>query len=228
MLWLKGEYDQRVKHNEHLRRLRGRPLPERRAPVLWGHQLQSPSRAVTGVSWFEARAYARWLDDSMRTELRAVWPEKFAVRLTTEPQCERAARWAANEKGYDRRPWPWVGDEAAAPAYANIGRFPHRVAAVGLYEPTGPTIFDLAGNIWEWMDNAYLPAKDEVFDPVLRSHGWHQAAKLRNSEMLALRGGPWVVRSRHASFSFRGRFRPEDWDNDVGFRVVLCHAQNET
>ena len=145
-----------------------------------------------------------------------------------EPQWERAARWAANEKGYDDRRWPWGNDEKGAVLHANVGGSLGTVASVGLYESTGPALFDMAGNAWEWMDNAFSVAHDGRFDRAPRNHQWRHAVKWQDSELRSLRGCSWVIPPEHASCSDGGRYPPGDWNYDLGFRVVLSLARNET
>ena len=229
LLWLTGEFDKRVKDNEQLRWLRGRPLPERRAPASWAQQLQSPSRSVTGVNWFEARAYTRWSHDSLGDALAATSLAKHRATLPTDPQWERAARWAANDAGYDSRRWPWDDNsEVEFPTHANICRLLGQVVVVGLYESTGPVLFDIVGNTWEWMDNSYLLAKDERLDRVSRNHKWSSASKRQDSEAISIRGGCWLNPPASASCTYRDGEVPDLCGDGMGFRVVLSLPENET
>jgi len=54
---------------------------ESTAPGDWDTQLQTPNRPVVNISWYEARAYCRWLSE--------VW--RKTVRLPTNDEWEKAA-----------------------------------------------------------------------------------------------------------------------------------------
>jgi formylglycine-generating enzyme required for sulfatase activity len=119
----------------------------------WRHP-QGPDSSIEGksshpvihVSWEDATAYARWA----------------GKHLPTEAQWEFAAR-----GGLERKPYVW-GDEAPSidPSRANIwqGRFPIAdlgsdgfagTAPVKSYPPNGYGLYDMAGNVWEWVADWY-------------------------------------------------------------------------
>ena len=106
------------------------------APRSWAEQLAVRNRPVVEVSWYEARAYCRWLSRQ--------WRNEGEVRLPTNEEREQAA-------SPDKRKYPW-GNEEPDPERANFGEHVNHPTPVGIY-PMGNGAFghgDLAGNVWEW------------------------------------------------------------------------------
>jgi len=151
---------------------------------------------VVGVSWYEAMAYTRWLNEYL---LRCAagrsgspWPElaagKLKVALPTHEQWEKAAR------GTDGRTHPWGADfdsdrantyESGIGATSAVGCFPAGISPYGA--------LDLSGNVWEWV----------LMDPG------------------NVRGGSWDNVSGYARCAFRHRGSPVGRYDFIGFRVSL-------
>ncbi len=108
-----------------------------------------PEQPVVGVSWYEAKAYTKWLTDTRNNG--------FQYRLPTEWEWEKAAR------GEDRREYPW-GDEfdveRCNSAESNIKK-PTRVTVY----PNGRSpygCYDMAGNVREWTLSFYDQHKETI------------------------------------------------------------------
>jgi hypothetical protein len=153
---------------------KGGPQPEG-----WDGQLLRFNGPVWGVTWFDAKAYCDWA----------------RVRLPSEAEWERAAR------GREGRKYPW-GNEEPDPDRANYRETKlQRTSPVGLF-PRGSTpgdgIADLAGNVWEWVEDWYGDSE-----------------KYR-----VLRGGSWGNDSTFLRASFGFRYLPDSRGSIIGFRCA--------
>nr|AEQ20333.1 formylglycine-generating sulfatase-like enzyme [uncultured bacterium EC5] len=143
---------------------RGKGTEDLRYPKHSGFGRQD--RPVINVNWHDAQGYARWL--SQRTG--QTW------RLPTNEEWEYAAR------GGKEALFPW-GDEAPAgranckdcgDRYSNL-----ETAPVGSYPPNGFGLYDMAGNVWQWLEDK---GPDSDASRVLRGGSWNYgAAGLRAS-----------------------------------------------
>jgi len=151
---------------------------------------------VVGVSWYAARAYCLWL-----TMLAGGEAE---YRLPTEVEWEWAAggRRDKPEEVLEVRKYPWGDSPEPTAKYANYAQNEGATTPVGRY-PEGATpdgLYDMAGNVWEWMENWY----DD---------------NTKGSK--SLRGGSWYGSPGSLVCSRRyGDGSPSSEDYDSGFRVV--------
>ena len=151
----------------------------RSGPRRWtDDRFNHATQPVVGISWYEAVAYCRWLSQELGAE----------VRLPTQAEWERAAR---STHGGD---YPWGGDFDPARANteeSNLGR----TSPVHMY-PGGQTtegVWDLAGNVWEWI----------------------------NDDPGRLKGGAYWNDAKSATASARYGYVPDFRDDDIGFRLVV-------
>ncbi len=100
----------------------------------FGGVFVGPNKPVTGISWNDARTYCQFRKK----------------RLPREAEMERAIR------GDDGRRFPWGNDR---PTHAHTVFQASKTEDVGTH-PLGKGPYghhDLAGNVWEWMEDLYDP-----------------------------------------------------------------------
>lgn len=219
--WREGRFNSPGADSSERHLLTIRADEKRLEPWEWNLQRPHRSRPVCGVNWFEARAYARWLNKVMRKDIEGVSAlTDYAVMLPSEPQWERAAR-ASDLQSSDLRNWPWGDDDKNAAKLANIQASDiARACSVGVFAPNPIGLYDMAGNLSEWMDNLYAPSTDGRLRPS-RDQVLFAYENAEKSSQPALRGGSWHVRPEGARCSFRDRTHPDNYINIIGFRVVL-------
>ncbi len=160
---------------------------------------------VMEVSWFGAQAFCEW-----RT-----------ARLPTEAEWEKAAR-----GGLAGKPYPW-GDEFNETmanfcdincgedwADATFDDGYAKTAPVGSYPANGYGLYDMAGNVWEWLVDWYhsgfygVSPENNPFGP-------------ENGDFKVLRGGSWLYYADSVRTTYRGRFIPSFTSPGIGFRCAL-------
>ncbi len=132
---------------------------EKQASATWQSPgfSQSERDPVACISWEDAKAYVAWL--SQKTGQR--------YRLLSESEWEYAARGGTTSKfwwgdgGNDHCGYANARDQTVKqkfPSWADISSCNDGhlyTAPVGSYRPNGFGLFDMAGNVWEWVEDCY-------------------------------------------------------------------------
>jgi formylglycine-generating enzyme required for sulfatase activity len=165
----------------------------------WGRGWQP----VINVSWTDAQQYTAWL--SRKTNRR--------YRLLTEAEWEYAAR-----AGTDARYW-WGDQPGRGEANcADCGsRWDGRQAApVGRFAPSPFGLYDMHGNVAEWVEDCY---HDRLREAPVDGRAWTSACSA-SADTRMLRGGAWHGSARSIRSSFRTSAAIDHFDNGIGFRVA--------
>ena len=160
---------------------------------------------VGDINWGEAQTYVTWLSTKTGQHYRllseAEW--EFAARggtSTTYPWGDKAARKYANY-GMDTCCGPFASGEDKWELSSPVGSFPAN--AFGLY--------DMAGNVWEWVEDCW----DDAPGPVDGS-----AREKPNCRMRMARGGSWATLPQRIRPAFRQGTGAGERGNYIGFRVA--------
>ena len=180
-------------------------------PLDWERQWLRRTRPVVGVSWWEASAYATWLN-------KVEYLEGGHIRLPTEAEWERSARGGERDAN-PKRVYPWGDEWDPRLAHSNESGI-LEAAPVGLH-PTGNSpsgAWDMAGNVWEWCQDSYARYQaEEDIDPVNIGHS-----------VRVIRGGAWGFGATSLRVSCR---LGQDSSNRflfLGFRVALLRRDADS
>ena len=162
-------------------------------------KFRDPRRPVEQVSWLDAQAFVQELNRREGTN---------RYRLPTEAEWEYAAR-AGSTTRYS------FGDDAALlDRYAWFGGAPGSgTRAVGRKDPNAWGLYDVHGNVWEWVQDCWhdnyrgAPANAGVFPG-------------GDCTLHVLRGGAWDSDPDYVRSTVRGSLEAGLFDINVGFRLA--------
>jgi formylglycine-generating enzyme required for sulfatase activity len=181
-----------------------------REPYQSGWPTDLPNSPVMGISWYEARAFVRWLEKRWRS--CGIIAGTTRVDLPSEAEWEKAARGAdgriypwGNE--FDGNRLNWFGHMLMAPA--PIGAFPNSTSPYGAEE--------MVGNLWEWTRSIFAPyGRDD-------GGGTDFVSALAPDVNVAIRGGAYFSVLSRCRCAARSATLPYRRLNAT-FRIVKCEA----
>jgi formylglycine-generating enzyme required for sulfatase activity len=175
--------------------LGGCPQEGRANDAGWGRE----SRPVINVSWDHAKAYAAWLSRVTGK----------AYRLLSEAEWEYAARAGT------KTPYYWGGEIGKNNANCNScgSQWDGKQAApVGSFAPNAFGLYDMSGNVWQWLEDCY--------------HGNYDGAPADGSAWTAgdcqfrfVRGASWFHAPQVLRSADRFFFSTSLRSTNLGFRV---------
>ena len=153
-------------------------------------QFSGPNQPVIGVRWQDANAYAAWA----------------GKQIPTEAQWEFAAR------GKQNRLFP-CGNAEPDRTRCNFGDNLSMPSIVTMHQDgaTAEGIYDLAGNVYEWTSDPFLPYEELRKEPAAQAQ----------TPLRTVRGGCWNSKARDLRCTHRKGLFPESQLATVGFRCVL-------
>jgi formylglycine-generating enzyme required for sulfatase activity len=154
---------------------------------------KGPDRPVESVSWNDIQEFLRKLN-AREKDTR--------YRLPTEAEWEYACRVGGQEPDAT----PILGDVAWW--LGNSGRETH---PVGRKKPNAWGLYDMRGNVWEWVQDRYGPyAAERQVDPQGPPSGDYRV----------LRGGGWLSVQGDTASSYHSGVQPHERSDGLGFRCA--------
>ena len=216
--------------------------PHRGSAVMMSHSPEDDCPQIA-ITWYEAAQYCNWLseregipksewvypvnlnDIKSGMTLPANYLHRTGYRLLTEAEWEYAARAGATTSRfygdtedlldqyavYAKNPPRKKGDP-------NDPNDPQRTARVGSLKPNDFGIFDIYGNVWEWIHDRRVEypanqARVDVEDTVL---------VVNDQQWRMRRGGSFTYEASVMRSAHRGRpdgYLPNERRDSVGFRI---------
>ena len=155
---------------------------------------------VVEVTWYAAVAYCRW----------------DGKRLPTEAEWEIAAR-----GGRDAL-FPW-GDEPVDATRANFsGSGRKTTSPVRSYPPNGYGLFDMAGNVWQFLADEWMPYPSTAQNnPVAGGNAFSEGQSfLQVKTRRVIRGGSFAGAPINLWVDYRDSHPPDGAREFVGFRCA--------
>jgi formylglycine-generating enzyme required for sulfatase activity len=141
----------------------------------------APNLPVVMVSFYGAQAYCDWLTEKTKQH----------HRLPSEIEWEKAAR------GPNSNTYAYGNTYQQALANQESGK----LKTVKSYQPNAYGLYDMTGNVFEWMADQNNPRGDNIY-------------------VQSLRGGSFVLDGMYLRNSFRMRQSRTVMTDDIGFRVA--------
>ena len=172
-------------------------------------EIEGDDFPVECVSWDDAKAFCRKLNDLKRNEL----PAGYRFDLPTEAQWEyacRAGTTTALNNGKN------LTNDERCPNLDNVawycGNSGSKTHSVGQKKPNAWGLYDMHGNVWEWCNDWHggYPS-GSVTDPTGPASGVYRV----------LRGGNCYIPAKYCRSAYRYISNPTNRVYGVGFRVAL-------
>ncbi len=165
-------------------------------------QFAGEDHPVDNAGWNDIQAFLDTLNEAAACN--------GCYRLPTEAEWEYAARAGASSV------YSFGNDPDSLAEYAwFIGNAGSRTHPVGRKKPNAWGLFDMHGNVYEWVQDRYGP-----YDPSVTTDPQGPA----EGAPFVLRGGSWTDAARELRVTYRDYYAPDHRHNFFGFRLVRTRA----
>ena len=183
---------------------------------------------VVGVSWVQAKAFCDWrtlIHNGFRKSKGEDDVDRY--RLPSEPEWEYAAR-----GGLESATYPWGGPYAKNDRGCFLANFkPLRGDYAGdnslytveadSYEPNDYNLYNMAGNVSEWVDSSYDAASYEYYSSM------NPNVNDEDNKRKVVRGGSWKDVAYFLQVSSRDYEYADSARSYIGFRTVQDYLGND-
>ena len=188
---------------------------------------QQPDFPVVGVTWYQAVAFCKWLTKKERAA-GTIGPQD-EYRLPTDAEWTAAAgpgkypwgdRWPPPPKAGNFADETWAHGMGYQHGYSDMQGYTddhEMVAPVGSYTPNRFRLYDMAGNVKQWVLDTYRP---EMLPPEIREKNPYRKS-VEKGFLYMLRGSTWQSHGEELC-SYARALDDQTYHPDAGgFRCVL-------
>ena len=176
---------------------------------------QGATHPVTCVSWYDAKAFITWLNQQ----------SSHRFRLPSESEWEYAVRAGSNSTYFFGNDPIELCEFANAADLSALADYPDfsvnqcndnyvRTSPVGIFKPNPLGLYDVYGNVWEWVEDCWT-------DNYRNHPDDGKANKAGDCSKRGFRGGGYGDIPHFARSTLRNRGVAEHRKDDIGFRLVL-------
>lgn len=205
-----------------------RQVVRRNRPWWWdSSRWGGPTRPVVGVSWFEALAFCKWLEEQYQhadENAPISLTSGLGIYMPSEAEWEKAAR------GESPIIWPWGNNwqdglantnEAGLQGTSAVGSFPESKSPYGVH--------DLAGNVWEWTTTRWSLNSVNWPDYAFPYNPNDGREDLTGAYWRVVKGGSWFYDQSYARCASRSRNTSASYafHDLIGFRIVISKKRQK-
>jgi formylglycine-generating enzyme required for sulfatase activity len=171
-------------------------------PRFWAdRKYNQPRQPVVGVSWEDAKAYAKWAGLQLPGE--AIW--EYACRANAQ------TRYYTGNTERDLKKVGWYSENSDG-----------KLHPVGRKEPNSFGLYDMHGNVWEWVEDDWHNSYKGVPED---GNAWVDDPR---GDDRVIRGGSFLGVAADCRSALRYWGTPDDRGNNLGFRLVSLPDQQSS
>jgi len=168
------------------------------------------NRPVINVTWFYAKAYARWLSEQTgeryRLPTEAEW--EYAARAGTTTPFNTGDCIGTDQANYNGN-YPLKGCNKS-------GFFRQKTVAVGNFQANAFGLQDMHGNVWEWTEDCWHGGYTDAPND---GRAWLEGAGAECGRRV-VRGGSWNLYAMDMRSANRLRLPADGASFNIGFRIA--------